>query len=101
AVKAHDGGDVWSQFNPTLVSDLRAAGLKVLAWGYCYGGGATWTELDEMLAADRVIAIGCDGYIADVEAEYEGKPEQADTFARGVKQACDKLGIPFAYAPLP
>ena len=36
-IKSGDGTSMWSQFNPTLVSALHAAGLRVCAWQYVYG----------------------------------------------------------------
>src|SRR5205823_3752784 len=36
-VKCGDGAQPWRQFTPELVAALRAGGLEVYGWAYCYG----------------------------------------------------------------
>src|SRR5438105_673870 len=53
-VKSSDGGHSWSQFNSSLVQQLRASGLHVCAWQYVYG-----TEpLAEADAGARAVSAG-------------------------------------------
>lgn len=94
-VKGADGGDLWRQLDRTLVDELRAAGLVVLGWAYCYGDDPE----AEAAAAERILAAGVDGLVADVEAEYEGKAAAAERYATLGRALCgDRL---FGYAPLP
>ena len=108
-IKGGDGPSAWEQLTPELVAELRAAGLSVLAWVYCYGGYRAgtahgerrWTVEDEIALARRCLEVGVDGLVADVEAEYEGRPAEAERYAGVVAEACREHGVPFGYSPLP
>lgn len=76
-IKAHDGANVWSQF-AACVNEFKAAGLIVGAWGYCYGDNPS----GEAQAAHQAFINGADWYVADVEAQYEGKQSAAVTFGQ-------------------
>ena len=94
-VKGADGPDVWPQLSLGLVERLKREGLDVYAWQYCYGDDPE----GEAEAARALLALPVDGIVADVEAEYEGKPAQAERYAGLVRAAAgDRL---FGYAPLP
>ncbi|HZQ99000.1 MAG TPA: hypothetical protein VFC93_09310 [Chloroflexota bacterium] len=96
-VKCGDGAQPWRQFTPELVAALKAGGLEVYGWGYCYGddvGG-------ELAVAERCLAAGADGYVADVEAEYEGKWREAERFADGLADLRARHGSLIGYSPLP
>jgi hypothetical protein len=94
-VKGADGSDVWPQLSRSLVDHLHSHNLSVYAWQYCYGDDPE----GEAAAARALLELPVDGIVADVEAEYEGKPAQAERYAAIVRDAAgDRL---FGYAPLP
>lgn len=66
-VKSHDGTSRWSQFSHSLIDALHRAGLKVGAWGYCYGHNPT----EEAARAVDALNMGADFYVADVEIEFD------------------------------
>jgi hypothetical protein len=79
-VKCGDGGSAWDQFTPELVSGLQTEGLEVHGWAYCYGD-----DVDgELAVAEGCFDAGADGYVADVEAEYEGQAAAAEQVAIGL-----------------
>ena len=94
-IKGADGPDVWRQLSRGLVERLKAEGLAVYAWQYCYGDDPE----GEAAAAQTLLQLPVDGIVADVEAEYEGKPEQAERYAALVRAAAGTRL--FGYAPLP
>ena len=85
AVKAGDGNDFTdfsTQFTTNLVTLAHAAGLKVYAWVYAYGGGspapATGSTVageiavaEDALAVDDASGLPPDGLIIDWGPEYE------------------------------
>ena len=95
AIKAGDGADVWDQFTDELVREIQAAGIEVYAWAYCYGDDYQ----GEIAVAHAALSKNVNGFIADVEAECEGKTKWAEDYADVVRRwAGDRI---FAYAPLP
>lgn len=66
-VKSHDGTEHWTQFSSNLVQAVHSAGLKIGAWGYCYGKNPEG-EAHEAISA---LAMGADFYVADVEREFD------------------------------
>jgi hypothetical protein len=80
-VKSSDGGDMWSQFSPQLVSALHAQGIKVCAWQYVYGN-APVTEAYKGAAA---VHDGADCLIIDAESEYEGKYVSAQVYIQRLR----------------
>src|SRR5262249_47050027 len=97
-VKCGDGAQPWRQFSPELVAALKAGGLSVYGWAYCYGD-----DVDgELAVAQRCLAAGADGYVADVEAEYEGRWREAERFADGLAELRSAVpGSTIGYSPLP
>jgi hypothetical protein len=95
-IKSGDGTNMWSQFNPTLVSALHAAHLKVCAWQYVYGSLPA-TEADVGAAAVR---DGADCLLIDAEGEYEGHYAAAQTYISDLRA---KIGpaYPLALATFP
>ena len=119
-VKAHEGqlpsgnggqSKFYEDFLRVL-PHLKAAGLKVIAWGYNYfeDPGA---EAEMIL---KVINAGADGYCFDAEAEMECNPEdgeteeaaaqrrvikhqQADQCVKAVREA--RPGFPLMYSTFP
>ena len=76
-VKSSDGSsNYWSQFNPTLVATLHAAGLHVCAWQYVYGTNPA----GEAALGAKAVAAGADCLVIDAESEYEGKYGAAQTY---------------------
>jgi len=93
AVKGADGGNTnyWTQFNPMLVSQAHAAGLKIFAWGYVYGNnGISNSVPGEINAALTLLGEGADGFIIDAEIEYETNTTRyadAAAYCRAIKAA--------------
>jgi Putative peptidoglycan binding domain len=75
-IKSGDGTGTWSQFNPTLVSTLHHAGLRVCAWQYVYG---VHPVLEAQVGA-AAVADGADCLLIDAESEYEGKYAPAQRY---------------------
>lgn len=76
-VKSSDGSsNYWSQFSPTLVATLHAAGLHVCAWQYVYGTNPA----GEAALGAKAVAAGADCLVIDAESEYEGKYGAAQTY---------------------
>jgi hypothetical protein len=75
-VKSGDGSNYWSQFSPTLVAELHAAGLKVCAWQYVYGS----TPVSEAEVGAKAVKDGADCLVIDAESQYQGKYVQAQTY---------------------
>jgi peptidoglycan hydrolase-like protein with peptidoglycan-binding domain len=95
-IKSSDATNFWSQFNPQLVAELHAAGLKVCAWQYVYGtnpGG-------EAAAGAQAVADGADCLVIDAEEQYEGKYAAAQTYITDLRA---KIGAsyPVALASFP
>jgi peptidoglycan hydrolase-like protein with peptidoglycan-binding domain len=76
-VKSSDGSsNYWSQFSPTLVATLHAAGLHVCAWQYVYGTNPA----GEAALGARAVEAGADCLVIDAESEYEGRYGAAQTY---------------------
>jgi len=76
-VKSSDGSsNYWSQFSPSLVSALHAAGLHVCAWQYVYGANPA----GEAALGAKAVEAGADCLVIDAESEYEGKYGAAQTY---------------------
>jgi hypothetical protein len=80
-IKAGDGRDTWSQFNPALVDGLHAGGLDVCAWTFVYGN----SPVAEARVAAEAVRDGADCYVIDAEGHYEGKYAAADRFIRALR----------------
>jgi len=97
-VKSADGGDVWSQFNRSLVQALHQGGIDVCAWQFVYGD----RPAAEARAAAISIARGADCFVIDAEGEYEGKYAAADLYMRKLRAAAGETypislaGFPYA-----
>ncbi len=88
-VKAHDGpywrvgafgqGRPW----PEIAAALKAQGLLVGGWGYCYGQDPQ----AEAQRAIETVGAGADLYVLDVEGEFKGRPEAADSICQRIRQA--------------
>src|SRR4051794_4183449 len=92
-VKSGDGAGYWTQFTPSLVSALKAAGLRVCSWQYVYGKSPS---AEAAVAARSVTEAGADCFVIDAESEYEGRYSQARTYVsklRAVVGASYPLGL--------
>ncbi|MDP9189279.1 MAG: peptidoglycan-binding protein [Actinomycetota bacterium] len=80
-IKSGDAGRSWSQFTPSLVSALKARGLRVCAWQFVYG--------DRPKAEARVgagsVARGADCLVIDAEGHYEGEYAEASTYMTALR----------------
>jgi Putative peptidoglycan binding domain len=75
-IKSSDGPTMWSQFNPSVVSALHAAGLRVCAWQYVYGNH----PLPEAQVGAQAVHDGANCLVIDAESEYEGKYVAAQSY---------------------
>jgi hypothetical protein len=95
-IKAGDGTNTWSQFNPSLVSTLHANGLRVCAWQYVYGS----YPLREAQVGANAVHNGADCLVIDAESEYEGKYWSAQKYITRLRQLIGS-SFPVALAGLP
>jgi hypothetical protein len=85
-VKAFDGLRWFDQGRPwrEIAAELKAHGVAVGGWGYCYGN-------DPAAEAQRAIETAqygqADLLVLDVEAEFKGNPRAADALCRGIRDA--------------
>jgi peptidoglycan hydrolase-like protein with peptidoglycan-binding domain len=80
-IKAGDGGDVWSQFNRSLVAALHEGGLDVCAWQFVYGD----SPVAEAKVGAAAVRRGADCLTIDAEGQYEGKYAAADLYIRALR----------------
>src|SRR5262249_4141030 len=95
-IKSSDGPTMWSQFNPTLVSTLHSAGLRVCAWKWVYGND----PLLEAQVGAKAAHDGADCVIIDAESEYEGKYVAAQSYMTRLRQLVG-ASYPVALAGFP
>jgi hypothetical protein len=97
-VKSGDGSNYWSQFSSSLISTLRANGLRVCAWQFVYGNSAA----AEASVAARAVRTGADCFVIDAEGQYEGKYSSASTYVSRLRAAAGPsypiglAGFPYA-----
>jgi Putative peptidoglycan binding domain len=98
-VKSGDGSSYWTQFTPSLVSTLHAAGLHVCAWQYVYGKSPS---AEAAVAARSVTQAGADCFVIDAEAEFEksGMYAAAQTYVDDLRGAVG-ADFPLAVAGFP
>ncbi len=95
-IKSSDGTGLWSQFNPTVVSELHAARLHVCAWQYVYGAH----PILEAEAGAAAVADGADCLVIDAEVQYEGRYVQAQEYVNKLR-ALIGANFPLALAGFP
>jgi Putative peptidoglycan binding domain len=95
-VKSSDGTSMWSQFNPSFVQALHAAGVHVCAWQYVYGDHPV---AEAQLGAEAV-HDGADCLMIDAEVEYQGKYAQAQTYMSTLRNLVG-YSYPLALAGFP
>jgi LysM repeat protein len=83
-VKAWDGGRwfdqgiAWS----AVAEALKAHGVAVGGWGYCYGRDAA---AEAQRAIETATYGEADLLVLDVESEFKGRPEAAETLCGGIR----------------
>ncbi len=83
-VKSSDGASSrWAQFNPDLVAQLHANGLRACAWQFVYGDD----PLGEAALGADAVAAGADCLVIDAETRYEGKYAQAQQYLGALRAA--------------
>jgi hypothetical protein len=80
-VKSSDGTTWWNQFSPTLIAQLKAAGLHVCAWQFVYGNDPA----TEASLGARAAQTGADCLVIDAEGQYEGLYSQAQTYIQDIR----------------
>lgn len=80
-IKSGDAGSMWSQFSASLVSQLKARGLKVCGWQFVYGR----KPKAEARVGAATAARGADCLVIDAEGHYEGRYPQASTYMRALR----------------
>jgi hypothetical protein len=97
--------DTWGEnVDQKLIDAIRARGIKIYGWGAPYG----YDPVGEAnIAATQIQRFGLDGYILDVESEYERSPSpvaSAYTICRTMRKLVPNLdlwfcGYPFWHSP--
>jgi hypothetical protein len=97
-VKCGDGTNIWTQFDPDLITRAHNAGLKIFGWAYVYGSTNVPTEITVALHA---LNLGADGFIIDAESEYEatGQRTNATRYCQGIRTNFPTRFM--AHAPFP
>jgi hypothetical protein len=90
-IKSGDGNAVWSQFTPTLVNELHAAGLHVCAWQFVYGN----QPAAEAAVGAQAVADGAECLVIDAESQYQGKYVSAQTYITDLRA---RIGARFPLA---
>lgn len=82
-VKSSDAAKLWTQFDPQLVQELHARGLRVCAWQFVYGSD----PLGEAAAGAAAVNAGADCLIIDAETAYEGRYASAQRYMTALRAA--------------
>jgi hypothetical protein len=90
-IKSGDGNAVWSQFTPTLVNELHAAGLHVCAWQFVYGN----QPAAEAAVGAQAVRDGAECLVIDAESQYQGKYVSAQTYITDLRA---RIGARFPLA---
>jgi hypothetical protein len=79
-------------YTTPVVNALREAGIKVWGWHYIYGDNPTG---EANVAISRIRQYNLDGYVMDVEKEYEasGKKLAAKRFMNTLRSACPTIPV--------
>lgn len=95
-IKNGDGRTAWSQFNPALVREIHAAGLKVCAWQYVYGN---YPAAEAQIGYDAK-KDGADCLVIDAEVQYQGRYVAAQAYIKDLRKLIGK-SYPVGLAGLP
>lgn len=86
-VKVADGTDVWPEASDTtLVSTYHARGIEVWGWSYNYIGSYS-TQANALYTSAK---SGYDGYVLDIEIEYDGKTSELHSLLGAFRDARTK-----------
>ena len=77
-IKAFDGSSAWPQFSASAAA-VKAAGLRLGAWGYTYGSNLLQTAE----AAKAAVTAGAEYVIFDAEVEFEAPTGTTDAAMLG------------------
>jgi hypothetical protein len=80
-IKSADGGHLWRQFTPELVTALKAQGLRVCAWQFVYGR----RPKREARIGAKAVRRGADCFVIDAEGHFEGRYAKASTYMRKLR----------------
>ena len=97
AVKAGDGGHLWSQFTPELVAAFHAAGIACWGWSYDVPG----RDAAQTAVVAHVLACGAAGFVVDAEAEWQRRGGDAAAASYLAAIAAVAPGFPLLDAPFP
>lgn len=93
---------VWGEnVRAELVAALRAEGLAVIGWGFLYGRDPRG---EGQMAASQVRRFGLDGYVFDVEGDFDAQPgavANAHTVMGEFKSRAPGVPTALAWWPLP
>jgi hypothetical protein len=80
---------------PGTVAALRAVGVRVWGWQYCYGANPV---AEEAVATARIRELNLDGYIVDAEVEFKkpGYDKNAEKYLSLLKQHNPNVKIAFS-----
>jgi hypothetical protein len=80
---------------PATVQALRAVGVRVWGWQYCYGAQP---EAEEAVATARIKELNLDGYIVDAEVEFKkpGYDKNAERYLSLLRQHNPNVKIAFS-----
>jgi peptidoglycan hydrolase-like protein with peptidoglycan-binding domain len=95
-VKAGNATTRWPQFSPSLVSALRARGLRVCAYHFLYGK----RPVAEAALSARIVASGAECLVVDVEGQYAGRYSAAQTYLARFRAAVGP-DYPLGFTSLP
>ena len=88
-LKTHDGSNFWHQ--TYAIPEFKKQGIKVGAWGYCYGRNTD----GEIAAIHQAVSFKPDFYVMDVESEFE--PDSMHPVAEQMLIRLKDIGIPLGY----
>ena len=95
-VKSADAGTRWQQVTPEVVSQLKAAGLKVCGWQFVYGA----RPAAEASAGAAAKDAGADCLIIDAESSYEGRYRSAATYMAALRRKVGR-SYPLGFTSFP
>lgn len=86
-VKVSDGTSIWPEATDTSIPDTyQARGIEAWAWSYNYPGNTT-TQANALYTAAKT---GYDGYILDLEIEFDGKSSELHSLLGAFRDARTK-----------
>ncbi|NMM49977.1 S-layer homology domain-containing protein [Marinigracilibium pacificum] len=88
-VKVADGTNIWKENkDKSVVNAYKNAGLEVWAWAYNYPGNE-YAQADAVYYAARA---GYDGFVTDIEVEFDGKSTELHNLFKEFRKAITQAG---------